>query len=83
MSISKEEMQIRIVEHISAILFYFMADDEMTQEEEDEMEDNTMNVAAIIASTMNIDVKSVETKDLALIGIELEDPVSFIKKMIA
>lgn len=83
MSISKEEMQIKIVEHISTILFYFMADDEMTQEEEDEMEDNTMNVAAIIASTMNIDVKSVETKDLALIGIELEDPVSFIKKMIA
>lgn len=81
MATNKEEMQMRIVEHIATILFYFLASDDLSEEEDIEMDDNTLDMAAIIAATINLEVQSVDENDNALVSMRLEDPILFIKNL--
>jgi hypothetical protein len=81
MATNKEEMQIRIVEHIGTILFYFLASDDLSEDEDMEMDDNTLDMAAIIAATINLEVQSVDENDNAIVSMRLEDPILFIKNL--
>lgn len=81
MATNKEEMQIRIVEHIGTILFYFLASDDLSEDEDIEMDDNTLDMAAIIAATINLEVQSVDENDNAIVSMRLEDPILFIKNL--
>ena len=80
MATNKEEMQIRIVEHIGTILFYFLASDDLSEDEDIEMDDNTLDMAAITA-TINLEVQSVDENDNAIVSMRLEDPILFIKNL--
>ena len=81
MATNKEEMQIRIVEHIGTILFYFLASDDLSEDEDMEMDDNTLDMAEIIAATINLEVQSVDENDNAIVSMRLEDPILFIKNL--
>jgi hypothetical protein len=81
MATNKEEMQMRIVEHIGTILFYFLASDDFSDDEDIEMDDSTLDMAAIIAATINLEVQSVDENDNAVVSIRLEDPLLFIKNL--
>ena len=83
MKISNEEMQLRLLEHMSQILAYFMTDEDTPEEDIDEIIDNCEDIAGLMIMSMNFKVDSVvnEKNNEFLLSAKLEDPISFIESL--
>lgn len=83
MKISNEEMQLRLLEHMSQILAYFMTDEDTPEEDIDEIIDNCEDIAGLMIMSMSFKVDSVvnEKNNEFLLSAKLEDPISFIESL--
>jgi len=78
---TKEEAQFRLVEHIATILFYFLAETDASDDEQEEMDDTCLDVAAIIAATIGLEVSEVINDNSINAKLTIQDPVEFIRNL--
>jgi hypothetical protein len=81
MAMTKEEAQFRLVEHISTILYYFLADADASDEENEELDDSCLDIAAIVAATIGLEVSDVIDENSVQAKLTIQDPVKFIEAL--
>ena len=81
MAMTKEEAQFRLVEHIATILYYFLADADASVEENEELDDSCLDIAAIVAATIGLEVSDVIDENSVQAKLTIQDPVKFIEAL--
>jgi hypothetical protein len=83
MKISNEEMQLRLLEHLSQILSYFMTDEDTQEEDLNDIIDDCEDIVGLMIMSMNLKIDSVvnEKNNEFLFSAKLEDPISFIESL--
>lgn len=78
MTISSEEARLKVIEHITAFLGYFMTDEEMAQDEIEDVLINCENMADLLIRSMNMNFGDPSSENEFDISIQLQDPLEFL-----
>ena len=81
-ALSPSEANIQVAEHMAAMMYFYFGESDATPEEEKEFYEITLNLAALLAQSMNINVTEVREKNEIVMTARLEDVDKFLKEML-
>ena len=81
-ALSLSEANLQVTEHMAAMMYFFFGESDATPEEEEEFDDVTLNLASVLALSMNIDVTEVRKNNEIVMTVRLEDVNKFLEEML-
>lgn len=81
-ALSLSEANLQVTEHMAAMMYFFFGESDSTPEEEEEFDDITLNLASVMALSMNIDVTEVRKNNEIVMTVRLENVNKFLEEML-
>ena len=81
-ALSLSEANIQVAEHMAAVMYFYFSETDATPEEEEEFYEITLNLAALMAQSMNINVTEVREDNEIVMTAKLEDVDEFLEEML-
>jgi hypothetical protein len=83
MSASKEEIKLKLIEHIGELLNFFYIEDGMSEDEIEDTSIQSATLAGIIVDSLGAEIKEIFSENEFALRLKLNDVESFIQAILS
>ena len=83
MSASKEEIKLKLIEHIGELLNFFYIEDGMSEDEIEDTSIQSATLAGIIVDSLGAEIEEIFSENEFALRLKLKDVESFIQAILS